>query len=569
MSEHRQKVLVLGSDNRAFLAVVRSLGRRGIDVHVAWCARDSTAICSKYVGTVHQLSRPPSNDWKSELKELINRERYDLVIPCNDPSILPLHGEREYFKGLPIYLIDEAIFDTVMDKAAVNLIAAQIGIRLPRETVVSSAAEIDAIDALSAPYVLKPTRSYLENNLAQKNHVVICPNRSAARGKLEQLLTSTPVAVQEYFEGRGVGVEFLARDGQLMTAFQHRRLHEPPDGGGSSYRKSCELDEELLAATVMLIERLNYSGVGMAEFRYNDAKRAWIFVELNSRFWGSLPLAVNSGADFPSYLFDLCCENRMEFPRQYRVSRTCRNWALDVRWLQKTLLKNRWSLPKHLSLAFQLISELRYPLMLRESSDSFQWNDPAPAIKEITESLGSIPRRIGRKVSKVSSSIPALRTRSRKRLMRNVANSKSVLFVCKGNICRSPFAERYFRSKLQRIDNVSSSGYHPKLGRKSPEHAEAAAAEFDVDLTSHRSSILSATAVEQADTIFVFDDENRRIVLTKYPNARDKTFMLGLALPHRDPEITDPYGGTVDAFRSIYLKIREAIDCITKDQGIV
>ena len=57
MSRIAGRVLVLGSDTRSFLAVVRSLGRAGIEVHVAWCPADAPALGSRYVHTVHSL--PP------------------------------------------------------------------------------------------------------------------------------------------------------------------------------------------------------------------------------------------------------------------------------------------------------------------------------------------------------------------------------------------------------------------------------------------------------------------------------------------------------------------------------
>jgi len=56
------KVLVLGQEDRAFLAVVRSLGRRGIDVHVAWCPSDAVALKSRYLTQRHALPRYTRDD---------------------------------------------------------------------------------------------------------------------------------------------------------------------------------------------------------------------------------------------------------------------------------------------------------------------------------------------------------------------------------------------------------------------------------------------------------------------------------------------------------------------------
>ncbi len=543
--------------------MIRSLGRAGKEVHVAWCARDSVSKASKYVHRVHTPTRPPARDWQNEFRELLEREQFDLIIPCNDPSILPLHQQREFFAAYRIYLVDAAIFDTVMDKASVNKIAAGAGLKLPNEVTIRAAEELAQIDALSPPYVLKPTQSYVASSLSQKNHVVIESDRDAACRKIEKMLASTPVAVQEFFDGRGVGVEFIAKEGKVLTAFQHARLHEPPRGGGSSYRNSCRLDPELKAATESLVGAMGYTGIGMAEFRYNSKKRDWIFVELNSRFWGSLPLAVNCGADFPAYLFDLYCENRTDFPQDYRVGRACRNWFLDLRWFRETLSENRFSVAKHLSLAGQLLWELRYPVTFRETSDTIAWDDPAPGIREIKEAATAIPRRIRRKAARWSSKIAPLRNRARQRMLSRLSRAKHILFVCKGNICRSPFAEQYARSTIGHLETVSSSGYFPKQDRPSPDNAQVAASEFDVDLSSHRSSMLSPEAVEKADAILIFDEENRDEIWSSFPRARSKTYLLGMLMEGSEFEIHDPYGGTVDDFRSIYAKITRAIDCLS------
>jgi len=448
MKDLSNKVLVLGSDMRSFLTVIRSLGRAGKEVHIAWCAHSSPAKTSKYVAQVHDLVRPPAVHWTTEFLELLSNEQFDLIVPCNDPSILPLHEHRKLFSSYPIYLIEEAIFETVMDKAAVNEIAEKSGLRLPAEVTIRSTDEVDKIRRLRSPYVLKPTQSYTANHLSRKNRVAIVDDYHAASAKITKLLQRTPVVVQEYFEGQGVGVEFLAKDGKILTAFQHLRLHEPPNGGGSSYRKSCSLDLPLLAATTSLVHSLGYSGVGMAEFRYHFKSNDWIFVELNSRFWGSLPLAVACGADFPLFLYDLYCHDRQDFPGNYRVNGTCRNWMMDIGWLRKTLAANGKSPRRQLGLVWQLFKELRFPFLLRESCDTIARDDRSPGINEIREAFQEAPRKVHRKMFQSKVNSLSYRKRTRRQLHQKLKNARSVLFVCKGNICRSPFAEQYARTRF-------------------------------------------------------------------------------------------------------------------------
>lgn len=561
MSSSHAKVLVLGSDTRSFLTVIRSLGRAGKVVDVAWCARDSVSVSSRFVNNVHRIKRPTSNGWESELKQLLDREQYDLVIPCNDPSILPLHDCRSYFANYPIYLVEESIFDTVMDKSSVNTIASRAGVRLPREVLIQNPGEIDAIDELSGPLVLKPTRSYVNHRLNDKNEVIAGCGHDSARVQIQEMLQFTPVAVQEFFDGYGVGVEFIANKGQVLTSFQHARLHEPPDGGGSSYRKSCPLNPELETATAALVRSLNYTGIGMAEYRYNDQTHDWIFVEINSRFWGSLPLAVNCGADFPVYLYDLLCAQRTEFPNHYAVNRTCRNWLRDVQWLRSTVASNGLAVGKQMRLLGQLIWELRYPLTFRESSDTLSWDDREPGLRELREAARGVPLRLRRKASAALWKTKTWRSHARGKVHRKLANAKNVLFVCKGNICRSPFAEALGRS-LHEGWKVESRGYFPKEDRTSPEHALAAASSFSVDLSGHRSRVLSDVDIDWADIILIFDEENRVEVTSQFPAARSKTFKLGALVECDDPDIADPYGGSIDDFRSIYEKIRRALNSI-------
>jgi len=78
MEKVNGKVLVLGDDDRSFLTVVRSLGRKNISVHVGWCPPSSFALHSKYIKKVHDI--PPfsfqNNSWKESLISLFQQEKF-------------------------------------------------------------------------------------------------------------------------------------------------------------------------------------------------------------------------------------------------------------------------------------------------------------------------------------------------------------------------------------------------------------------------------------------------------------------------------------------------------------
>jgi predicted ATP-grasp superfamily ATP-dependent carboligase len=105
--------------------------------------------------------------------------------------------------------------------------------------------------------------------------------------------------VQEFCAGYGLGQFVLMRDGQAHCLFQHRRVHEwPPEGGISTLCVSLPPDQHagLMEQSVALLRALDWEGVAMVEYRYDPATGRAALMEINGRFWGSLPLACQAGA---------------------------------------------------------------------------------------------------------------------------------------------------------------------------------------------------------------------------------------------------------------------------------
>ncbi len=152
---------------------------------------------------------------------------------------------------------------------------------------------------------------------------------------------------------------------------------------------------------------------------------------------------------------------------------------------------------------------------------------------------------------------------AREELARQAARSwtdaQSLLFVCLGNVCRSPFAERLALNRCQGRRRATSAGHYQSSGRRPPELALAAAQAFGVDLASHRSRVLSRTMLEKADAVFVFDHENYDAVISLHPGATEHTHLLG-ALSHEGPVvIADPFGGAPSTYDAVYRQIADAI----------
>ena len=135
------------------------------------------------------------------------------------------------------------------------------------------------------------------------------------------------------------------------------------------------------------------------------------------------------------------------------------------------------------------------------------------------------------------------------------ADAQSILFVCLGNICRSPFAEHLARRSLPVGRTVRSAGYFPEVKRRCPELAVAEASSWAVDLRDHRSGLLTDDLVRESEAVFVFDEQNYRHMRASYPFSIPKLHFIGALNSGGPLFIEDPYGLDRSAFNRVYAAI--------------
>lgn len=551
-------VCVLGEDERAFLSVVRSFGRRGAAVHCCWTSATSLARHSRYVTAVHDDLPPFAPDslaWRDALEALLRRQAFDLVLPVNDASVVPLQAHRPTFEPhARLALPSDAALAIVNDKAATHALARELDVCVPRQVVVP-AGELPALDASWYPVIVKPRASFTAVEATRRSGVTRVDRPALLPDALVR--AGGDALVQEFVPGGGVGVEVLACEGRVLTALQHARVHELERNGADSYRVTQPVDAALGVAVERLVGALAYTGVAMAEFRRDPASGRWALLEINGRFWGSLPLCLRVGFDFPWWLYEMLVLGRRDFPRTYRAGVACRNWSRDLVWLRDELRSpaGRRALPGRLA------PELGRLLRGREGSDTLVRDDRGPGLEEVRRlawrAMGWARRRAGRALDR----LPPVRRRRATRTRDAIRAGERLLFLCKGNICRSPFAERWVRLRHpDRDGGVASAGYFPKADRPSPPAAVEAARELGVDLGPHRSRVLDAEMLRAADVVVTFDRENYDTVARRFPEAREKLHRLAMLRADGLPEIADPYGGTVEDFRRCYRVIASALD---------
>src|SRR5262249_11883127 len=144
-------------------------------------------------------------------------------------------------------------------------LALSVGVPVPPGRLLSGYSSAQTIiSEIGLPVVLKPRKSFSLDSLYIRSDVRIIKNCDA-------LLTAVDVAepdqfvVENFFQGFGVGLSVLAKDGNILQAFQHERVHEASLTGGSSYRRSVPIDHDLERAAELILEAIRYTGLAMFE----------------------------------------------------------------------------------------------------------------------------------------------------------------------------------------------------------------------------------------------------------------------------------------------------------------
>jgi protein-tyrosine-phosphatase len=156
--------------------------------------------------------------------------------------------------------------------------------------------------------------------------------------------------------------------------------------------------------------------------------------------------------------------------------------------------------------------------------------------------------------------------------------SRSFVFVCFGNIMRSPMCEALMNRALAAIPGkqvtVASAGLNAAPGRAAHSWAVAAASELGISLENHRAKLLTGEMVNQADVIFAMDYQNQVQLLSRFSHAKDKIFMLG-AYAGEDSqslEIRDPYyagqAGTRDCYKILNTCIQNLVSSISGESPV-
>ncbi len=150
-------------------------------------------------------------------------------------------------------------------------------------------------------------------------------------------------------------------------------------------------------------------------------------------------------------------------------------------------------------------------------------------------------------------------------------NPGSFLFVCNGNVCRSPFAEHLGVKMAQELNLKNkifcSAGLKVRVSNPPPSLAIEVARQFGVEIGNHRSSRITREIVEASDVIVAMDSKQFRCLRQAYPDQKNRMVLLPLydgddivnSSYYHKYNIEDPFGGSVEKFQKCFERIERCL----------
>ncbi|PIE39469.1 MAG: hypothetical protein CSA53_01370 [Gammaproteobacteria bacterium] len=563
-------VLVLDGDTLPALAIVRSLGRKGVPVIVA--SHDDKPICaySRYATTSLKYPHPltATDAYTAWVRRVLADNPGALVLPVTERTLVPLaralRNESELYQR--VMMAEPQALETVLDKADIAELARACEVSLPRSWSVASMEQLNIILAeLSYPVVIKPGRSISDSAQRLPLTVRYAHSEEQLKNYCAEFLQEVHVVLQEYFTGEGFGIELIAKDGKVHYAFQHQRLHEMPlTGGGSSYRMSTEIDQELLQASKRLIKALSWQGVAMVEFKKNLDTGRYIFIEINGRFWGSLPLATAAGADFPWLLYGLYTQGAVPDIPDYRRGVKVRKLSADLGWLEAVIRKDADQRLVSIPTKKQALADWLDIFTPKHYFDAQSLSDIKPGWIDFVRIIKSYWKRVSGIFAEKRERAAILAASSPERYQQLLTPDARVLLVCYGNINRSALAHCLANHLMpEKTAQFRSSGFHPVGGRPMDHRMQALAKNGGLSVDAFRSTVISEEQVNWADVIFVMEAEQVAKITQRYPKCGNKVLLLG-GVAGDEKEIMDPYNKAEAVYRHVYKQIDRAVAAIAK-----
>lgn len=372
---------------RSSYAILLSLGRRGVKVHVGDSSPLAMSRFSRYAAS---FSRLPDFFVEPEryidcLLEALKKTGAEVLLACHEDVGLVSRYRERFPSHIRMAVPSWESYQAAEDKLRLMEIASQYGCPVPR-TYAAAEGELEKLSKeLAFPVVLKTRIGNSAKGVAIAHHAEELKEKYRFLAETYHLTGERLPFLQEFLPGRAAGVCAVYDQGRPLAFFaeEYLRCKEPGRFGTSTLRRTLE-EPALVESGRRVLDGLKWHGLVHLDF-IQDAEGVYRLIELNPRPWGAMALAIYAGVDFPWLWYRLAAGEKLTFADIKPAKIMC-----------------RWILGDFLAFGNRLRSGLwrEAAQILRRHSDcyhdDFTWTDPFPFFAQNLDYLVKYIRAGGR-----------------------------------------------------------------------------------------------------------------------------------------------------------------------------
>ncbi|ETA66809.1 putative ATP-grasp enzyme [Methanolobus tindarius DSM 2278] len=330
------KILVTDGRSLAALAIIRSFGEKGFEVHCGDDFKNNLSSFSRYTKkrVLYPSPETQESDFIHFIINLIKNEQYDMIIPVRDDTTLLLSKYKEEIsKFTQLYLANYKLLQEFRDKGQTIKLALENNIPVPNTFFPENMSLEEIKKKVTYPVLIRARISSGSRGIIK---VESCSEFDDAYQRIKNEF-GEPI-IQEYINKTSYSTACLLLDGlqKEIASFTYARIKEYPISGGPTVVGVSTNDTIVKDYSLKLLQSIGWKGVAEIEYII-DSEGSPLLLEVNPRFWMPLNLAIAAGVDYPYLIYKLACGDSVEYTEPYKKGLKYR-WVFpnEILWLTQT-----------------------------------------------------------------------------------------------------------------------------------------------------------------------------------------------------------------------------------------
>jgi len=394
-----REVVITDIKYRMTLTAIWSLGKKGISITAVEFddtkPNERIGFFSKYISNTRVIPSPKRDEslFVSGLisvgKEIYQRtnEKPVLIIPGSATHGIVTKYQSQFKCYFDFNLVTDDILNRANNTYLLSDVAKEVGVPFPETTWLYETENYETLaERIHYPVVIKYREGEKLNLKPYQRYKIVKEKEAFIPIYAHMHAIQKQPLVQAYISGEGYGVSVVFdKNHEPAEIFCHHRIREYPVSGGPSSFCESIWDDRMVRYAIALLKKLEWQGFAMVEFK-GDLEGDLRLMEINPRFWGSMPLSLLSDCDLPMAYYNSVLEKTTlhlgieSFNERYKLNTKMQYILQDL-----SAFSGYFKMSKNkIVFTIKFLGDLFNPKI---KDGIFRWSDCKPGLKYMTNAI--------------------------------------------------------------------------------------------------------------------------------------------------------------------------------------